>query len=272
LTVHGQACELAPRRRGKDTGLSTGQLPKGGAARTAALSASSTQEQEKLLMKQLRIIGLALLALFALGAFTASLASAEEGVLPNANSTGTGGTATLETEKENITCTAVSIKEGKFVPLEKETAKDQHGTATLDFTGCKAEKAVGINTLGDEKEIILSKVLFLVCLVEPKTLQFGLLIQPIATEHLEIPVTKQLLLVKGAVIAAGEKVLSGTEFLFLLKGEKGKQVEALKCEINGKVFTHTFESALDSEAKDKPASETAHFTLTFAALVEFMDT
>jgi hypothetical protein len=219
-------------------------------------------------MKRLRIIGLGLLALFALGAFSASVAAGEEGVLPNANSTGTGSTVTYETEKEKVTCTAVKISEGKFL-TEKE--KDQHGTATLDYTGCKAEGIVGINTLGDEKEVILSKLLFLVCLVEPKTLQFGLLIQPIATEHLEIPTTKQLLLQKGSVIAAGEKVLAGKEFLFLLKGEKGKPIEALKCEINKKVFTHTFELALDSEAKDKPASLTAHFTLTFEK-VEFMDT
>lgn len=219
-------------------------------------------------MKRLRIIGTALLALFALGAFAASMASAEEGLLPNATSSGEGGAGTLETtNKEKISCTKVSILEAKF--LEKS---DQHGTANLHFTGCKAENIVAANSLGDASEVILSKVLFLVCLVEPVKLVFGLLIQPLETEHIEIPFTKELALVKGAVIAELEGAgLAGKEFKYKLEGKEGKQTAALKCEINGKEFKHSFESVNDKKTPDFAASEKAKFTLKFTQEVELMD-
>lgn len=220
-------------------------------------------------MKQLRIICLALFALLALGAYASSMASAEEGVLEPLTSSGTGGTARLETEKEKIVCKEVKILEAKFL-TEKE--KDQHGTADLHFVGCKAEELVGANTLGDAAEVILVKVLFLVCLTNPSTLLFGLLIQPLETVHVEVPAVKALILIKGAVIAQDEEgQLKSKEPLFLLKGTKGKQTEALECEINGNKFKHTLEAAKDSEAKDKPASQEVHFTLVFPQVIEFMD-
>jgi hypothetical protein len=217
-------------------------------------------------MRRLRIIGLALLALFALGAFAASMASAEEGVLPNtATGTGTGGTATLETtNKEKVSCTAVSILEVKFTT-------DQKGTATLHSTGCKAEGALPFNSLGDASEVILSKVNVLVCLVEPKTLVFGLLIQPTATEHIEVPAVGQLILVKGAVIAKSDSANAGKEFLYLLKGAKGAQTEATSCEINKTVFKHSLESVNDAKTPDFKASEEAHFTIKLSAEATFHD-
>jgi hypothetical protein len=227
-------------------------------------------------MKRLRIIGLALLALFALGAFAASMASAEEGLLPNATSSGSGKTTTLETTgKEKVSCTAVSILEAKFVPIiekEKEIAKDQHGTANLHFTGCKAESLVPVQSLGDEKEVILSKVLFLYCLVEPTKLIFGLLIQSLETEHLEVPATKELVLVKGPVIAELEtKALKAKEFSWNLVGAAGVQTTATKCVINGKEVKHTFESVNDKKTVDLPASENGLFTLKFPEEVTLED-
>lgn len=221
-------------------------------------------------MKRLRIVGLLLLALFALGAFAASMASAEEGVLPAETSTGEGGKGALETlSGESIKCTKVSIKEAKF--LEKS---DQHGTAKLEFSGCKAFALfteVPANSLGDASEVILSNILYLICLVEPKTLVFGILIQPTATEHIEIPSLKALALVKGAVIAKKEGAeLAGKEFKFSLKGKGGDQTEALSCEINGKKFSHSFESGLDS-GSDEHASEEAKFTLKFPKEVKLED-
>jgi hypothetical protein len=219
-------------------------------------------------MKRLRIIGLALLALFALGAFAASMASAVEGVLPNtATGTGEGGTATLETtNKEKISCTKVSVLEIKF-------STDINGTATIHFTGCKAEGALPANSLGDESGVILSKVNVLVCLVEKAALVFGLLIQPTATEHIEVPSVGQLVLVKGAVIAKSDSANSGKEFLYLLKGAKGVQTEATECEINGTKFKHSFESVNDAlKVVDFPASEEAHFTIKLNEEVKFMDT
>jgi len=221
-------------------------------------------------MKQLRIIGLALLALLALGAFSTAIASGEEGALPAETSSGSGGVTTLETEKELIQCKETKILEAKFL-TEKE--KDQHGTADLHLADCKANKLDAANTLGDESGIVLIKVLFLICLVEPKTLVFGVLIQPLETAHIEAPVIKTLMLIKGAIIAQAKagQANKGKEFTFLLKGEKGKQTEAVKCEINGKEFKHTLEEARDTEAKDAAASESVTFTLSFPKEVELMD-
>lgn len=220
-------------------------------------------------MNRLRITGLALL-LVALGAFSASMASAEEGALPAETSSGTGGVTTLETEKEQIQCKEAKILEAKFL-TEKE--KDQRGTATLHLTGCKAEKLDAANTLGDESGVILIKVSYLLCLAEPKTLVYGVLIEPLETVHVEAPLIKALMLIKGAIIgqAKAGQANKGKEFTFLLKGEKGKQTEATKCEINGKEFKHSLESAKDSEAKDGPASLAVTFTLTFPKEVELMD-
>jgi hypothetical protein len=223
-------------------------------------------------MRHLKIVGAALLALFALGAFAASMASAatEEGLLPNATSTGSGATTTLETlAKEKISCGTVSIKEAKFL-TEKE--KDQHGTAKLEFTKCLAEGLAPANTLGDASGVILSNVLFLVCLVKSATLVFGLLIQPTATEHIEVPAVKELVLVKGAVIAELESTgLTGKEFSYNLEGKAGDQTKALECEINGIKFKHTFESANDKKTADEHASENGLFTLKFPETVSLED-
>jgi hypothetical protein len=99
----------------------------------AGQSVSTTQEE--LLMKPLKIIGLMLMALFALGAFAASTALAlEVGVLPNANFTGIGGEQVLgNLAGEATKCTALSILEGKF-----NVGSDDEGTANLHFTGCGA--------------------------------------------------------------------------------------------------------------------------------------
>jgi hypothetical protein len=226
-------------------------------------------------MKQVRIIGLMLLALLALGSFAASAASAEEGVLPPSNFTGESKeTSTLETlNKEKISCTALSILEGKFL-VAPEPNPDQHGLANLHFSGCKAEGLLSANTLGDEPGIILVKVLFLICLVEPVKLVFGVLILPEETVHIEVPFKSELVLVKGAVIAELEGLgLKGKDFKFRLVGKEGDQTVALKCEINGKKFEHTLVGANDSEKKvDVMASENAKFLILFEKEVELMDT
>jgi hypothetical protein len=222
-------------------------------------------------MRRLRIIGLALLALFALGAFAAGTASAEEGLLPNLTSEGSGKVMTLETtNKEKISCTAVSILEARFL-TEKE--KDRHGTANLHFTGCKAEGLVPFNSLGDEKEVVLLKVLFLICLVEPTKLVFGLLIQPLETEHIEVPATKELILMKGAYIAELESptTLKGKEFSYALAGKAGVQTTARECKLGTTTFKHTLESANDKKAPDFAASETGLFTLKFKEEVALED-
>jgi hypothetical protein len=236
-----------------------------------ASSAPLTHEQEKLVMKQVRIIGLMLLSLLALGAFAASTALAEEGVLPPETFSGEGGAGKLQTlNNEFIECKKVSILEGKFL-TEKE--KDQHGLADLHFSGCTATIfKIPVNTLGDESGIILAKVLFLICLVEPVKLVFGILILPEETVHIEVPAAGELLLVKGAVIAELEGAgLKGKEFKYKLVGKEGHQTTALKCTINGKEFKHSYESANDKEAKDEHASQEGKFTIKFTKEVTLED-
>jgi hypothetical protein len=219
-------------------------------------------------MRRLRIIGLVLLALLALGAFAASVASAEEGVLPDtATGSAEGGAGTLETtNKEKISCTKITV-------LEIKATTDQKGTATLHLSGCLAEGAFPVSSLGDSSGVILSRVNLLACLIEPKTLVFGLLIAAISLpEHVEIPSVGQLLLVKGALIARNQSANKGKEFEGSLKGKEGKQTEATECEINGTKFKHSFESANDKNAKDFPASLEGRLTVKLNETVEFMDT
>lgn len=228
-------------------------------------------------MKQLRMIGLMLLAVFALGAFAASTAFAEEGLLPQQKekvASGTGGAGTLETlAGKKITCEKVEILSILFL---KES--DIHGTADLHFKGCKAENLFSANTLLDEPGVILVKVLFLICLTKPAESKFGMLIEAEkeATTHIEVPGLGQLLLVKGAVIAENTSANKGKEFVLNLEGSKGTQKVATSCEIAGKKLSHTLVAALDS-GTDEDASEnvpaaTAKTTLKFTEEVELMNT
>jgi len=217
-------------------------------------------------MKHFRILGLAVLALFALSAFAAGMASAEEGVLPPSNFTVTGGTQTLTNlREETIVCKAVTGT-GKFL-TEKE--KDQHATGTLDFTGCTAS-GFAANTLGDEKEVILAKVLYLICLTEPKTLLFGVLVLALENPvHIEVPIIKALILVKGYTIGSleTEKEAKG-KVVAVLFNEKDKHAT---CEINGTLFTSTYLASIDSK-EDVDAFQSGLVTVTFEKEVTFMDT
>jgi hypothetical protein len=223
-------------------------------------------------MKPLKIIGLMLTALFALGAFAAGAAMAlEEGVLPNASFTGTGGVQVLETLAGEATkCTALNILEGTF-----NVGSDDEGTANLHFTGCKAGSGiftVAVNSLGDLKEVILAKVKFNVCLINSAELKFGIAIEAIEKPfHIEVPAIGALLLVTGLVIAelaaAGTK---GKEFKDKATGKEGHP-SVLKCEALGKTFTSNYASAKDSASKDEHASQNGSFTLTFAEEVKFED-
>jgi hypothetical protein len=223
-------------------------------------------------MSRLRTIGLMMLALVALGAFTVSAASAVEGVSPPTNFSGTGGAAELATlGNEKITCTALKLLEGKFLTEKEQT---QHGTANLHLSGCKVNEILPANTLGDEKEVILIKVLFLICLVISATLTFGILILPQEAAHIEVPSISALLLVKGSAIAQLEGAgLKGKVFQFVLKKKKempGDQETALECNINGKTFKHSLEAAKDSSTDEMTSLEVL-FTITFDADVNFVD-
>jgi hypothetical protein len=222
-----------------------------------------------------------MLALLALGAFAASTASAEEGLLPTPEASGKGGGGTLATAGAEILCTSVTVLEIKFLPKS-----DLHGTADLHFKGCKAGGNIfPVNSLGDEKEVILAYVLFLICLITPASLDFGLLILTLGHKlleetgfvHLEIPSLGALINVKGAIIAKNLSGLKGDKnegkvFKYELKGSKGKQEVATGCEINGKKLSNTLLSELNENGKPEVASENTNFEITYPEKVELMDT
>jgi len=228
-------------------------------------------------MKALRILGLSLLALLALGAVMAGGALAEEGVLEPQNFTIKGGTHKLENlNKESIECTSVT---GSGVPLPAgEKDRDTHSTGTLDCNGCKS-LGFACNTLGDPSGTILVNVLYLLCLINATKLQWGILIQ--STEdpvHLEIPGPKVLLLLKGAVIGFLLTKLKGVN----LEGDpEGKEfavvfneadaIPRLKCSLKelGE-WTATYEMAIDTKP-DIDARLLGEWDLTFAAQVKIMD-
>jgi hypothetical protein len=220
-------------------------------------------------MKQLRILGLALLALFALSAITASIASAEEGVLESPTFTVNGEKKVTKLKtlgNETIECTDVTGT-GKF--LEKVGEKDNHAEGTLDFTGCTASGFPAL-TLGDAAGTFLVSALFLICLTNSATLQFGVLILLLETLHIEVPLIKALILVKGAAIGLLTKAGEVKGEKFGVSFNEPDEATRLKCEINGVKHTASLEAAVDTKA-DLDAFEVGEASVIFPKVVTFMD-
>jgi hypothetical protein len=222
-------------------------------------------------MKQLKIIGLSLLALLALGAFAASSASAVEGVLP-LNKKGfnvLGGVSKLETSEATIECKELLSSKGTM-------ENDVHGTATLDWLGCSASGFLAFS-LGEKepKEVkealILAKVLVLICLINSASLIFGVYVELDEPVHIHIPTLFTLVVVTGAVI--GEVLTKGLAKLFVgdFVGSKGVQnVKECKDEAGG-VKKHSLTSSTNGGAA-KPASENVEKGLVqFEEAQELMD-
>jgi len=175
-------------------------------------------------MKSMKLIGLSLLALFALGAFAAS-ASAEEGFLPTSKANILGGASTLETKAGS------KIKCEKLDESAVTFTNDKTATATLHWSGCRAEGLFAVNSTGDAAEVILVKVKFLVCL-DPKSSagtlvdEFGVAGEVEGTAKLEVPAAKAEIEVKGtalgAVLTTGKAKLFSVEFL-AAAAKEGKQ-------------------------------------------------
>ena len=147
-------------------------------------------------MKRLKIIGLALLALFALGALLASSATAlEEGFLPLTmrHFNWLSKTIVLETHNKLAIKCRKTTGEGKF-----EEKSDHHGTGTLDFDECEALGFPAVS-LGDKNALILVPVLFLICLINSALLLFGIWITPTGG-NVHVEAGGLLLELKGAVI------------------------------------------------------------------------
>ncbi len=224
-------------------------------------------------MKSIKLLGLSLLAIFALGVFAAASASAEEGFLP---SPGTGNilgkTSILEPEGGGkIQCATLDESTLTFLSLEP----DGHAEGTLHWLGCKAEGLFAFNSKGDKSEEVLIKVLLLVCL-DPKNAskelvsEYGVLVLVEGTQDLEVPAVGALVEVQGQALGA-LLTLKGKLFVADLTGEKGKQKVAVECLVNGKTVKHNLLSS-KNKAAFEPASENVVGGLVqFAKEVELMN-
>jgi hypothetical protein len=141
-----------------------------------------------------RYLGLIAAAAVALVAITATAAAASQagGFLPTTNFIGSssGGRFVFAGGAE-IKCNAMSILSGTM-----ET--DSHGTIDIHYEGCVTVPFT-LTTLGDKSGVLLVPSLWLLCLIEPKTLAWGLWIEPDTPVHIEgFAGLKSL---KGGVIA-----------------------------------------------------------------------
>jgi hypothetical protein len=219
-------------------------------------------------MKSLKLIGLSLLAVFALGAFAAS-ASAEEGFLPTpSKATLLGGEALLETvSKSQIKCTTVDDAALTFT-------NDKTATATLDFLTCTA-LGFPVNSEGDKSGIILVPIKFLVCL-DPKTKEeklldeYGIAAEVVGTLKIEQPATGVKISVRGtalsAILTTGEAKLFNVEFL----GKAGVQT-ALTCLQGTTTIKHNLEASFSGAAFEAASENVVSGLVQFPSLVKLMD-
>jgi len=216
-------------------------------------------------MKQLRITSQVLAVLFAFGIAASSTGLAAEGLLPQQGEKGASGeggeVVTSNLNKEELKCKDILVLNWRFL-----TGSNIHGSAEFHFTGCTV-LGFAANTLGDASGVVLRRRLFLLCLRNPKTLVFGVLLQSEETVHIEVPALKALLLEKGAIIAENLSGNKGKEFTFAAQAGDPAVAE---CEIEGKIFKNSLELAVDTKS-DVDASETITLKLKFGEEVELMD-
>jgi hypothetical protein len=225
-------------------------------------------------MKRLRIIGISLLALFALGAITASAASAVEGVLPLKlkGVTTLGTNAILEdTSGKQIKCAKVTGK--------GTMSTDVLGEGTLEFKECSSSGLAAYSldmketTVVKEAEI-LAKVTTEICLINSAALTYGISVKLKEPVHILLKALGLLVVVEGAAI--GEvSTKKGTLLTAVFVGKKGVQTTAPECkDEKGGVKKHTLTAASDAEHKEKlPASQSVEKgLLQFEEEVELMDT
>ena len=132
-------------------------------------------------MKRIRLMGLALIAIFALGAFASASAFAENPeILPVPTKevpltfTGTSTEAVLQATKE-----ANKVKCAKNKDTGEFTTQDA-GKVSIDFEGCET-KGASCTSPGDAKGVILVEgVTELVDVLPTATLDLGILITPTA--------------------------------------------------------------------------------------------
>jgi hypothetical protein len=141
------------------------------------------------------MIVVAVMALAAITAMTAAAAVAEPGFLPKSNFIGKGtGGKLVTTNKGTIECGGVNILSGVM-----ET--DSHGTADIHYEKCKAFGLFAAKSLGDASETILAPgSVWLLCLIEPKTLVWGLWVEVNPASPVHVEAGGKLVEVKGGII------------------------------------------------------------------------
>jgi len=225
-------------------------------------------------MKSLKLIGLSLLALFALGVFAAASASAEEGFLPLKVKEGNalGKLSILETSNgSKIECAELDASTITF-------SNDKHGKATFHWLKCK-EGTFGFpaSSLGSKEGEILAKVLLLVCL-DPKDAagklidEYGVSGEIEGNLHLEVPSLGVLIEVLGAALGAiltkGKAKLFSVEFTN--NGTAGEQT-VKDCLEGANVKLHTLMSSMNHKPEELASELVEGGLVQFKEEVELMD-
>jgi hypothetical protein len=219
-------------------------------------------------MKSLKLIGLSLLAAFALGALAAD-AFAEEGFLPTPKTATILGGALIF-----VTTGGAALECTKLDEVTVTFSNDKTATATIHFLGCKAG-GFAENSEGDKTEEILVPVKFLVCL-DPKSSagalldEFGIAAEIVGTLKIVQPATGTKTSIKGtflgAVLTTGEAKLFSVEFL----GSKGKQT-VTECLQGTTKIKHTLEVSLNGGAFEAASENIAGGLFQFPSSVKLED-
>jgi hypothetical protein len=221
-------------------------------------------------MKRLMAIGFSLLALLALGAIAATIASAVEGILPlNKKGITMLGTKVIfeDTSGKQLKCATVTGT--------GTMTSDIVGTVTLDFHECEsaglAEFSLGEKETTIVKEaLVLASVELTICLINPSTLTFGVFVKLREPIHTHIKAAGILLVYEGAFI--GEiTTKKGRLLVTVFKGEKGKPaVTACKDEAGG-VKAHSLTVKTNEAATLSASSMATGSLLQLEEEVELMD-
>ena len=225
-------------------------------------------------MKSLKLIGLALMAVFALGAFAAS-ASAEEGFLVGGGTTPKtatilGGKIVFQTSKNSkIECTKVDDTTLTFT-------NDKTATSTLLFLGCTS-LGLSINSESDAAGTILVPVKFLVCLDAKNVAgtlldEFGIAAEIVGTLKLKVPAAGIGIELKGtalgAVLTKGSAALFDVEFAG--SGTAGEQAVA-SCLQGTTTITHNLLANFNKTGFELTNETIEGFLVQFEKATELMD-
>jgi hypothetical protein len=172
-------------------------------------------------MKQIKMLGAAIIAVVALSAVASATASA---ALPEftpgaakTTFTGTSGAGTLQAAGGTIECESDTVK-GELTGTTKKT-----GTATITFKGCAAFTIFGAKSL-DAKNAgeIITNVNLELCYINKAKKEVGILTEVAKTVHVEV--AGKLIEILGDAVGAITPVnTSTTKFKIVYKQKSGTQ-------------------------------------------------